>query len=107
MKDSSTSRKNINRFNEAQTSLKEAYTLEKRNYIERKISQIRNATTNKQLAEAWKTVNEIIGRISNNCSRLKANDQEERIELWKNHFEDLLGKPPQHRQMRFHHGRID
>ena len=94
VKDSSPSTENINRFKEAQISLKEAYKLEKTNYIERKISQIRTSATNKQSAEAWKTINEITGRKSSNCSRLKANDQEERIELWKNHFEDLLAKPP-------------
>ena len=95
VKDSSPTTENINRFKEAQISLKEAYKLEKTNYLERKISQIRTSATNKQSAEAWKTINEITGRKSSNCSRLKANDQEERIELWKNHFEDLLGKPPQ------------
>ena len=28
------------------------------------------------------------------ASKLKADSQEERIHLWKEHFENLLGKPP-------------
>ena len=87
--------KNIRLFNEARFSLKEAYRDEQKSYLESKISQIRNSATNKRSAEAWKTVNEITGRKSSNSSKLKAASQEERIQLWKNHLKDLLGKPPQ------------
>ncbi|XP_068691683.1 uncharacterized protein [Montipora foliosa] len=95
MKESLPSPENIRLFNEARLSLKEAYRDEQKIYLESKISQIRNSVTNKRSAEAWKTVKEITGRKSSNSSKLKAPSQEERIQLWKNHFKDLLGKPPQ------------
>ena len=50
--------------------------------------------SNKQAATAWKTVNEISGRISCNKAKIKAVDQNERIGKWKKHFEDLVGKLP-------------
>ena len=95
MKESSPSPENIRLFNEARFSLKEAYSDEQKSYLESKISQIRNSATNKRSGEAWKTVDEITGRKSSNSSKLKAASQEERIQLWKDHFKDLLGKPPQ------------
>ena len=95
MKESLPSPENIRLFNEARFSLKEAYRDKQKSYLEGKISQIRNSATNKRSAEAWKTVNEITGRKSSNSSKLKAASQEERIQLWKSRFKDLLGKPPQ------------
>ena len=41
----------------------------------------------------WQTVNEVIRRKSAAKAKLKATNQQERIELWKQHFENLLGKP--------------
>ena len=43
---------------------------------------------------AWKTINEISQRKRANKSKLKAASQQERIEQWKNHFYNLLGKIP-------------
>ncbi|XP_068748924.1 uncharacterized protein [Montipora capricornis] len=82
IKESLPSPENIRLFNEARLSLKEAYRDEQKIYLESKVSQIRNSATNKRSAEAWKTVNEITGRISSNSSKLKAASQEERIQLW-------------------------
>ena len=38
-------------------------------------------------------VNEVSRRKSTEKAKLKATSQEERIHLWKQHFENLLGKP--------------
>ena len=95
MKNSLPSTKNIDRFKETQTSLKDAYKHEQTNYLESKISDIRTAATNRKSAKAWKTINEITVRKSSNRSTLKAKNQEERTKLWKTHFQDLLGKAPQ------------
>ena len=43
---------------------------------------------------AWQTVNEVSRRKSIAKAKLKATNQEERIHLWKQHFKNLLGKPP-------------
>ena len=95
MKESSPTNLNIDRFNEARTLLKTAYKNEQTNYLENKITHIRNSATNKRSAEVWKTVNEISGRKSTSSSKLKAKNQEERVKLWEKHFKDLLGKPPE------------
>ena len=42
---------------------------------------------------AWKMVNEISGRNNSNRAQLKANRGKERIQLWNDHFKELLGKP--------------
>ena len=39
----------------------------------------------------WQTVNEVSRRKSTAKAKLKANSQEERIQLWKQRFENLLG----------------
>ena len=39
-------------------------------------------------------VNEVSRRKSTAKAKLKATRQEERIQLWKQHFENLLGNPP-------------
>ena len=95
LKESFPSPENIRKLNNATTLLKEAYKLEQTKYLENKITHIRNSATNKQSAEAWKAVNEITGRKASNSAKLKAENQEERVKLWENHFKDLLGKPPQ------------
>jgi exonuclease III len=78
----------------AQADLKEAYENERASYIQGQINEITNASINKQSAKAWKVVNEISGRKSSNRAKLKASDDEERLEKWKQHFQNLLGKTP-------------
>ena len=43
---------------------------------------------------AWQTINEVSRRKSITKPKLKATNQHERIKLWKQHFENLLGNPP-------------
>ena len=43
---------------------------------------------------AWQTINEMSRRKSTVKAKLKAANQQERIKLWKQHFENLLGNPP-------------
>ena len=43
---------------------------------------------------AWQTINEVSRRKSTSKAILKAANQQERIKLWKQHFENLLGNPP-------------
>ena len=70
LKESLPSPENIQRLSEARSSLKDAYETEQTNYVNRKISHIRNSVTNKRSAEAWKTVNEITGRKSSGSAKL-------------------------------------
>ena len=43
---------------------------------------------------AWPTINEVSRRKNTAKAKLKAANQQERIKLWKQHFENLLGNPP-------------
>ena len=95
LKDSQPSPENICHFNDARAALKDTYEAEQTEFIQRKIDQITNAVSNKRSAVAWKSINEISGRKSCNRAKLKASSQEERVKLWKQHFQDLLGQPPQ------------
>lgn len=53
-----------------------------------------NATEINQASLTWKTVNEITGRKRVTKAKIKAISQEERLNKWKWHFKDLLGKEP-------------
>ena len=94
IKNSNPSNSNLANFKKAQSELSKTYMEEQIAYLQNKIDIISKAAVNKQSAEAWKTVNEISGRKTTNKSKLKAANQEERINLWKEHFQNLLGKPP-------------
>ena len=43
---------------------------------------------------AWQTINEVSRKKNTAKAKLKAANQQERIKLWKQHFENLLGNPP-------------
>ena len=43
---------------------------------------------------AWQTINEVIRRNSTAKAKLKVTNQQERIKLWKQHFQNLQGNPP-------------
>ena len=43
---------------------------------------------------AWQTINEVSRRKNTAKAKLKVANQEDRIKLWKQHFENLLGNPP-------------
>ena len=46
------------------------------------------------LGIAWQTANEVSRRKSTAKAKQKATSQQERIQLWKQHFGNLLGNPP-------------
>ena len=94
LKNSNPTQTNERKFKAAQTTLSETYEAEQIAYLQEKVDQIVNASVNKQAATAWQIVNEISGRKTTNKAKLKASSQQERIAQWKNHFQNLLGNPP-------------
>ena len=68
-----------------------AYDAEQSKYINKKIKDIEITAANKQSSIAWKIVNEISGRKNSNSAKLKASSNEERLKIWHNHFQELLG----------------
>ena len=78
----------------AQYQLAGIYLKEQTEFIHYKIDKIRDSVEDRQSRIAWQTINEVSGRKSTAKAKLKAANQQERIKLWKQHFENLLANPP-------------
>ena len=69
------------------------YIKEQTEYIQNQIDKIRDSVEDRQSRIAWQTINEVSRRKNTAKAKLKAANQQERIKLWKQHFENLLGNP--------------
>ena len=78
----------------AQYQLAGIYIKEQTEYIQNQIDKIRDSVEDRQSRIAWQTINEVSRRKNTTKAKLKAANQQERIKLWKQHFENLLGNPP-------------
>ena len=70
------------------------YLKELTEYIQNLRDKIRDSVEDRQSRIACQTINEVNRRKSTAKAKLKAASQQERIKLWKQHFENLLGNPP-------------
>ena len=87
-----TTKLNKNSLNKALLKLKEAYDNNKKEFIETKIMEIRNAHIQRKSKLAWDTIHE----ISNNkksAPKPSGKNPQERLTLWEDHFKKLLGQP--------------
>ena len=73
----------------AQYQLAGIYIKEQTEYIQNQIDKIRDLVEDRQSRIAWQTINKVSRRKSTAKAKLKAANQ-----LWKQHFENLLGNPP-------------
>ena len=78
----------------AQYQLAGIYIKEQTEYIQNQIDKIRDSVEDRQSRIAWQTINEVSRRKNTAKAKLKAAHQQERIKLWKQQFENLLGNPP-------------
>ena len=78
----------------AQYQLAGIYLKKQTEFIQNKIDRIRDSVEDRQSRIAWQTINEVSRRKSTAKANLKAATQQERIKLWKQHFENLLANPP-------------
>ena len=78
----------------AQYQLAGIYIKEQTEYIQNQRDKIRDSVEDRQSRIAWQTINEVSRRKNTAKAKLKAANQQERIKLWKQHFENLLGNPP-------------
>ena len=85
---------NALKLKNAQNELASIYLREQIEYIQNQIDKIRDSVRDRQSRIAWQTINEVCRRKSTTKAKLKATNQQERIKLWKQHFENLLGNPP-------------
>ena len=70
------------------------YLKEQTEYRQNQIDKIRDSVEDRQSRIAWQKINKVSRRKSTAKAKLKAANQQERIKLWKQHFENLLGNPP-------------
>ena len=70
------------------------YIKEQTEYIQNQIDKIRDSVEDRKSRIAWQTINEVSRRKNTAKAKLKAANQQERIKLWKQHFENLRGNPP-------------
>ena len=85
---------NARKLEKAQYQLASIYLKEQTEYIQSQIDNIRYSVEDRQSRIAWQTINEVSRRMSTAKAKLKAANQQERVKLWKQHFENLLGIPP-------------
>ena len=81
------------KLKKAQNEFANTYQKEQTEYIQNQIYKIRDLVADRQSRIAWQTVNEVSTRKTTARAKLKATSQQERIHLWKQHFENLLGNP--------------
>ena len=85
---------NALKLKKAQSELASIYLKEQTEYIQNQIDKIRDSVEDSQSKIAWQMLNEVSRRKSTSKAKFKATNQQERIKLWKQHFENLLGNPP-------------
>ena len=85
---------NVLKLKKGQNELANIYLKEQTEYIQNQIDKIRDLVEDKQSRIAWQTINKVSRRKSTAKAKLRATSQQNRIHLWKQHFEKLLGNPP-------------
>ena len=86
---------NALKLKKAQNELANIYLKEQTEYIQNQIDKNRDSVEDKQCRIAWQTINEVSRRKSTAKAKPKTTSQQDRIHLWKQHFENLLGNPPE------------
>ena len=78
-----------------QNELANIYLKEQTEYIQNQVDKIRDSVEDRLSRIAWQTINEGSRWKSTVKAKLKATSQQDQIHLWKQHFENLLGNPPE------------
>ncbi|XP_072050011.1 uncharacterized protein [Amphiura filiformis] len=74
--------------------LRKVYEEANEQILKRKIKEVENCNINCQHKAAWDLINEVSGRKSAKKSQIKGDTQGERLNAWFQHFQQLLGDPP-------------
>ena len=85
---------NARKLKTVQYQLAGIYIKERTEYIQNQIDKIRDSVEDRQSTIVWQTINVVSKRKSTVKAKLKASNQQERIKVWKQHFEKVLGNPP-------------
>ena len=89
-----TTPENTLKYEIAQNDLINEYAKNQEKYINQKINEIKSASEQHKSRVAWNIVNEVSGRKTSNTVKIKSDSPEESVLLWKTHFQNLLGQPP-------------
>ena len=81
-------------LDQAKKALDDAHLSAEAAFISGKIDDLSNQHANKQHHLAWKTVKELSGNNSISSVQIKGGSSQKRLENWKTHFQNLLGKKP-------------
>ena len=85
---------NAQKLEKAQYQLGGIYRKEQTEHTQNQIDKIRESVEDRQTRIAWQTINKVSRRKITAKAKLKPANQQERIKLWKQHFENLQGNPP-------------
>jgi len=81
-------------YKKKKEELYDVYAIVDEEELTNMVNEAEQAHACSQHGVAWKLINEISGRHRAQSSKLKANSPEERVQMWLNHFSQLLGSPP-------------
>ena len=62
-------------------------------YIQGQINKIKFSVEDRQYQLAWLTIKDVSERKSSSRAKLRFASKEERLQKWKEHYKNLLGKP--------------
>ena len=79
----------------AKKDLNHAYDKEQKNYGKSKIKEIKDAHINHDSRLVWDRVNEVTKRKGPKRDRIKTSNTDERLAIWKDHFQKLLEQSPE------------
>ena len=77
----------------ARNELANIYLKELTEFVQNQIDEIRESVEVRQSRIASQTINELSRRKDTTKAKFKATNQQERIKLWKQYFENLRGNP--------------
>ena len=88
-------RSRLKEVEDARMELEEVYNREQEKYLESKAEEIETAAEHRKSNIVWGIVNEVSGRKGTDSGKIKAKNPQERIQKWKDHFQNLLGQSPE------------
>ena len=83
------------KLKKAQNQLSNMYLKERKDYVQNQINEIRDSVEDRQSRIACQAINEESKMKNTPQAKLNATSQQDRIHLWKQHFENLHGNPPE------------
>ena len=88
------SSKLLHEVNAQKSHLETTYNEVEEEILSNKITKVEMAAECSRSKESWNLINDITGRKTSSNILIKGGSSQERTQLWKTHFQNLLGQPP-------------